>query len=109
MLGATRAVARPILLLFFLMIRRPPRSTLFPYTTLFRSGGHNAPPRGAEQLTARGEPVYGTRDEVDLAKIRALGLPFWIAGGAGCPSRLRAARAAGAAGIQVGTLFAYCD
>src|SRR3712207_7669363 len=25
---------------FFLMIRRPPRSTLFPYTTLFRSGGH---------------------------------------------------------------------
>src|SRR3712207_8655174 len=26
-----------MLLLFFLMIRRPPRSTLFPYTTLFRS------------------------------------------------------------------------
>src|SRR5476649_3045319 len=25
---------------FFLMIRRPPRSTLFPYTTLFRSGDH---------------------------------------------------------------------
>src|SRR2546430_12355688 len=25
--------------LFFLMIRRPPRSTLFPYTTLFRSDG----------------------------------------------------------------------
>src|SRR2546426_12308324 len=25
---------------FFLMIRRPPRSTLFPYTTLFRSLGH---------------------------------------------------------------------
>src|SRR3712207_6311005 len=27
---------------FFLMIRRPPRSTLFPYTTLFRSGYHGA-------------------------------------------------------------------
>src|SRR2546426_5636354 len=27
---------------FFLMIRRPPRSTLFPYTTLFRSLGHVA-------------------------------------------------------------------
>src|SRR3712207_7504209 len=27
---------------FFLMIRRPPRSTLFPYTTLFRSGGEPA-------------------------------------------------------------------
>src|SRR3712207_7850518 len=26
--------------MFFLMIRRPPRSTLFPYTTLFRSGVH---------------------------------------------------------------------
>src|SRR5437588_7593769 len=28
-----------IFFLFFLMIRRPPRSTLFPYTTLFRSRG----------------------------------------------------------------------
>src|SRR3712207_8202301 len=28
------------MLVFFLMIRRPPRSTLFPYTTLFRSHGH---------------------------------------------------------------------
>src|SRR5437879_9901239 len=28
-----------LVLLFFLMIRRPPRSTLFPYTTLFRSAG----------------------------------------------------------------------
>src|SRR5688572_33065295 len=27
-----------LFILFFLMIRRPPRSTLFPYTTLFRSG-----------------------------------------------------------------------
>src|SRR3712207_9031324 len=27
-----------VCLFFFLMIRRPPRSTLFPYTTLFRSG-----------------------------------------------------------------------
>src|SRR3712207_8344813 len=25
------------------MVRRPPRSTLFPYTTLFRSGGHDVP------------------------------------------------------------------
>ena len=31
------------LFFFFLMIRRPPRSTLFPYTTLFRSKG-NTPP-----------------------------------------------------------------
>src|SRR5256885_11535275 len=31
-----------ILFFFFLMIRRPPRSTLFPYTTLFRSNWHSA-------------------------------------------------------------------
>src|SRR5437667_11207632 len=31
----------PYVLFFFLMIRRPPRSTLFPYTTLFRSPGPN--------------------------------------------------------------------
>src|SRR2546423_6061895 len=33
----TFTTASPFLLFFFLMIRRPPRSTLFPYTTLFRS------------------------------------------------------------------------
>src|SRR5436190_17719870 len=32
-----------IFLFFFLMIRRPPRSTLFPYTTLFRSRGATRP------------------------------------------------------------------
>src|SRR6478736_9115658 len=32
---------------FFLMIRRPPRSTLFPYTTLFRSDPVPSPPAGA--------------------------------------------------------------
>src|SRR5215471_21122066 len=30
-----------VICFFFLMIRRPPRSTLFPYTTLFRSGSSN--------------------------------------------------------------------
>src|SRR5699024_12828661 len=34
-----------LLLLFFLMIRRPPRSTLFPYTTLFRSQQTTTSPR----------------------------------------------------------------
>lgn len=73
------------------------------------AGGHNAPPRGVATFTTDGEPVYGERDVVDLDKIAALGLPFWLAGGAGHPERLRVARAAGAAGVQVGTLFAYCD
>src|SRR2546422_7932673 len=33
---------------FFLMIRRPPRSTLFPYTTLFRSRRSHRPARGEQ-------------------------------------------------------------
>jgi NAD(P)H-dependent flavin oxidoreductase YrpB (nitropropane dioxygenase family) len=73
------------------------------------AGGHNAPPRGELQLTAQGEPIYGERDVVDLAKMREIGLPFWLAGGMGSPQALAAAIAAGAAGIQVGTLFAYCE
>lgn len=73
------------------------------------AGGHNAPPRGETQINERGEPMYGPRDVVDLAKIRELGLPFWVAGGAGSPAALREALAAGAAGIQVGTLFAFCN
>jgi len=73
------------------------------------AGGHNAPPRGEPHFNERGEPIYGERDEVDLAKIRELGIPFWLAGGAGHPDRLTEALAAGASGIQVGTLFAYCD
>lgn len=73
------------------------------------AGGHNAPPRGELRLTDQGEPVYGERDVVDLDKVCELGLPFWIAGGAGHPDQLATARARGAAGVQVGTLFAYCD
>lgn len=71
------------------------------------AGGHNAPPRGKMQLSAEGEPMYGHRDEVDVAELRALGVPFWLAGGYGSPSRLREALAHGAAGVQVGTAFAF--
>lgn len=73
------------------------------------AGGHNAPPRGEARFNDRGEPIYGDRDVVDLAKLRDLGLPFWLAGGAGSPSRLQDALSSGAAGIQVGTLFAFCE
>jgi nitronate monooxygenase len=72
------------------------------------AGGHNAPPRGKLQLDDAGDAIYGERDRVDLEKIRELGLPFWLAGGYGTPDKLREALAAGAAGIQVGTAFAYC-
>ena len=73
------------------------------------AGGHNAPPRGALRVDEQGEPIYGERDVVDLATMREIGLPFWIAGGAGSPDALRHALADGAAGIQVGTLFAFSD
>src|SRR3712207_7555079 len=67
-----------VIFFFFLMIRRPPRSTLFPYTTLFRSrsgGAHFAPAparrgavlagRGPSQ-SARGRvPVMRTIDWID--------------------------------------------
>src|SRR3712207_3975140 len=42
---------RLLLILFFLMIRRPPRSTLFPYTTLFRSTRIATLPNGLTILT----------------------------------------------------------
>src|SRR3712207_7750450 len=50
---------------FFLMIRRPPRSTLFPYTTLFRSGRRERQgregggDREADQRADGGQPRVG--------------------------------------------------
>lgn len=73
------------------------------------AGGHNASPRGKPLRNEKGEPVYGERDVVDLAAVRDLGLPFWLAGGTGTPEALGAALAVGGAGIQVGTLFAFCE
>lgn len=73
------------------------------------AGGHNAPPRGHKKLSPEGEPVYSPRDVIDLAAIKSLGLPFWLAGFYGSPEKLAHARAAGAAGVQVGTLFAFCE
>jgi nitronate monooxygenase len=71
------------------------------------AGGHNAPPRGKLQLTEAGEPIYGERDAIDIAKLRELGVPFWLAGGYGHPEKVREALAQGAAGVQVGTAFEF--
>ena len=70
------------------------------------AGGHNAPPRGRLTLDDDGQPRYGPRDDADLTRLTAIGLPFWLAGSYGTPARLKEALAAGAAGVQVGTLFA---
>src|SRR3712207_7370752 len=67
-----------LILFFFLMIRRPPRSTLFPYTTLFRSGpgrhpdgvglaahqGGQGVPRADRGRHRRGHRVDGLRRPV---------------------------------------------
>jgi nitronate monooxygenase len=73
------------------------------------AGGHNAPPRGRLQLTEAGEPIYGERDDIDIAKLCDLGVPFWLAGGYGHPEKLREALAQGAAGVQVGTAFEFAS
>jgi NAD(P)H-dependent flavin oxidoreductase YrpB (nitropropane dioxygenase family) len=73
------------------------------------AGGHNAPPRGGVKLDETGQPIYGPRDTPDLAAIREVGLPFWLAGSYAEPERLQEAIAAGAEGIQVGTAFAFCE
>ena len=41
--------------------------------------------------------------------IRKLGLPFWLAGSYAEPEKVKEALALGAAGVQVGTAFAYCE
>ena len=73
------------------------------------AGGHNAPPRGKPTFTADGQPIYSDRDRANLGAMRDLGLPFWLAGGQASPEALARALSEGAAGIQVGTAFAFCE
>jgi nitronate monooxygenase len=73
------------------------------------AGGHNAPPRGKLQLNEAGEPIYGERDKVNLAEMRELGVPFWLAGGYGNADKVKEAIEQGAAGVQVGTAFAFSE
>src|SRR5260221_8939180 len=60
-------------LFFFLMIRRPPRSTLFPYTTLFRSHGAFGRSRGDRLGTPprRRRPADGSRVRGNDAVVEA--------------------------------------
>src|SRR2546425_79384 len=56
-LSPDAAAATP-LPLFFLMIRRPPRSPLFPYTTLFRSKLPSVPPASTQEVSESEVPVH---------------------------------------------------
>src|SRR5580700_11890069 len=54
---------------FFLMIRRPPRSTLFPYTTLFRSPGP-APVHPRDEADVQ-RPPHGGRSEEHTSELQS--------------------------------------
>ena len=73
------------------------------------AGGHNAPPRSKDSVGEDGQTKFTELDEDDLIKVAKTGLPFWLAGGYGTPANLAAAKAQGAIGIQVGSLFALAD
>src|SRR2546430_17321666 len=99
------------LLFFFLMIRRPPRSTLFPYTTLFRSalrsqslqhvrrvdqGGVRQPLREVAELLARGRiDLLGEQPERVGAAQQIVEQPLSLVEVAGHRERLRQPEAAG--------------
>src|SRR5215469_18188724 len=53
---------------FFLMIRRPPRSTLFPYTTLFRSPAPNLALHCGSQLLLGERPAQPAKRTLDSAQ-----------------------------------------
>src|SRR5437867_9128443 len=57
---------------FFLMIRRPPRSTLFPYTTLFRSPAARPASPGAPRRDRTGAPgLTLTRSEEHTSELQS--------------------------------------
>src|SRR5258707_15476580 len=62
----------PVLVFFFLMIRRPPRSTLFPYTTLFRSflEGRACPARRLAEVGSRSFSCGGRRKKKNENPLR---------------------------------------
>ena len=70
------------------------------------AGGHNAPPRAKDFITSEGQVAFTERDLADIEKVKAVGLPFWLAGGYGTPERVKEALELGANGVQVGSLFA---
>src|SRR5262249_61150259 len=55
----TSSISSPLSFFFFLMIRRPPRSTLFPYTTLFRSTSRA---RSRASVRSRARPRAAARE-----------------------------------------------
>src|SRR2546422_9324937 len=59
------------LFFFFLMIRRPPRSTLFPYTTLFRSPAARPPSRGSSACSVGLLSSWASRSEEHTSELQS--------------------------------------
>src|SRR3970282_2350425 len=57
--------------LFFLMIRRPPRSTLFPYTTLFRSSRRRPPPPSPQPCARSAAWLWRWRSEEHTSELQS--------------------------------------
>src|SRR2546423_10300000 len=106
------AVVEHSMFFFFLMIRRPPRSTLFPYTTLFRSAHAGVPdparaarhavhtcPRAAGEHRERGSLAHRTAARAPGSRVRELPRRGGRLGARqGAVARREEARGAGAVG-----------
>src|SRR2546425_13351569 len=62
----------PLFFFFFLMIRRPPRSTLFPYTTLFRSHPSSCGKDCCRNTTSTASSSSATRSEEHTSELQSL-------------------------------------
>src|SRR6266478_3225371 len=112
-----------MLFFFFLMIRRPPRSTLFPYTTLFRSRArlqrHGADPGAAQRTDRNARPRHRPvqHGEPRIARFlgrhgrpdRQPGRRALVAGAVGADGAGDCLRAAGAAAVRRGPCGALCS
>src|ERR1051325_6816973 len=93
-----------VFVFFFLMIRRPPRSTLFPYTTLFQSRWKQETPREwttYRPLVTGATIVAGTEEKTLCAFDRTSGESRWCRGGGQVP---RGLGAGGDGTLYVGSL-----
>src|SRR2546428_7590926 len=77
MMWLCRYIITNIVFFFFLMIRRPPRSTLFPYTTLFRSravevaGAGERPVVPADRVGEDGRALDDDRSEEHTSELQS--------------------------------------
>src|SRR5438132_7359168 len=63
----SQCITAHYIILFFLMIRRPPKSTLFPYTTLFRSVKNKTSASTTKASIAASRSSLGSKEDRDAA------------------------------------------